>query len=72
MGKHSYGKYVVCPYYKDEDGQKLRCEGVGPGTVIHLAFTTKQALRDYRGQYCEGCWKNCMIAGALNRKYDYE
>ena len=72
MGKHSYGKYVLCPYYKDESGQLLRCEGVGPGTVIHLAFDTKKSLREYRGQYCENCWKKCMIAGALNKKYDSE
>lgn len=72
MGKHNYGKNVVCPYYRDEDAQRIRCEGVGPGTVIHLAFSCKENLRDYRKKFCEGCWRECMIAGALNRKYDYE
>ena len=71
MGKHDFSCKVQCPYYRDQDGQKLRCEGVGPGTVIHLAFASKQEMRDYRVEFCEGCWKKCMIADALNRKYDY-
>lgn len=71
MGKHSYGTFVVCPYYKDEDEQKIRCEGVGPGTVIHLAFSRKDEKKAYKLANCEKCWRDCMIASALNKKYDY-
>ena len=72
MGKHAYGGYVQCPFYKYEGQQLIYCEGVEPETALHLAFNTKDKMRAYRKKYCEGCFNRCMIAQMLNRKYDYE
>lgn len=63
---------VVCPYYKHDERQTINCEGVEEGSALHLAFATRPQLMRYKRLYCRDCWKKCMIAGALNRKYDYE
>jgi hypothetical protein len=72
VAKRPFCKYAVCPYYKDEEQQKIRCEGPEEGTALHLTFAGKEQMRTYRGKYCEGKWKTCMFARALNEKYDYE
>lgn len=64
--------YVICPYYKYDERQVIHCEGVEDGTALHIAFSTPQQLRDYRTKYCRNCWKNCLIAGMLNRKWEYD
>lgn len=72
MGKHGYTKDVVCPYYKYEAPQMIYCEGVEDKTALHLAFDSKLGKKLYMQAKCRDCWKHCMIAQMLNRKYDYE
>lgn len=69
--KHRSDVLVKCPYYKFEEKQKIFCEGVQEGTALHLAFDTPSNLKDYKKQFCKGCYSRCLIAGMLNRKYDY-
>jgi hypothetical protein len=69
--KHRQDVLVKCPYYKFEEKQKIFCEGVQEGTAIHLAFDTPSNLRDYKQQFCKGCYNKCLLAEMLNRKYDY-
>ena len=64
--------YVGCPYYKYQERQVIHCEGVQDGTALHIAFSTPQQLNDYQKKFCRSCWKNCLIAGMLNRKWAYE
>lgn len=72
MGKHNFTKDVVCPYYKYEAPQMIYCEGVDDNTALHLAFASKEEKKRYMRTKCSNCWKACMIAQMLNRKYDYE
>ena len=72
LGKHSYGTYVICPYYKDESQQVLYCESPVDDSKLHLAFATKSTMRTHRKNMCEGNYKNCPIAQMLNRKWDYD
>ena len=72
MAKHNFTKDVACPYYKYEAPQMIYCEGVEDNTALHLAFATKKGKKDYVWSKCCECWKGCMIAQMLNRKYDYE
>ena len=72
MGKHSYGGYVICPFYKYEEQQIICCEGVDDNTALHLTFASKRDIREYRKAKCENAYKTCMICQMLNRKYDYE
>ena len=72
MSKHNFTKDVICPYYKHEAPQMIYCEGVEDNTTLHLAFTAKQEKKDYMQVKCCECWRGCMIAQMLNRKYDYD
>ena len=72
MAKHNFTKDVVCPYYKYEAPQMIYCEGVEDDTALHLAFAIKQGKKSYVEAHCKHCWKGCLIAQMLNRKYDYD
>ena len=64
--------YVICPYFKCEEKHTIFCEGVEENSAIHLAFSTPQLRKDYQARFCKNCWKRCLVADGLNRKYDYE
>lgn len=70
--KHRADVLVKCPYYKFEEKQKIFCEGVQEGTAIHLAFDTNPNLKDYKRQFCKGCYNRCLIAEMHNRKWGYD
>ena len=72
MAKHYCTSDVVCPYYKYEASQMIYCEGVEEDTALHLAFSSKQGKKGYLKAKCWSCWRSCMIAQMLNRKYDYD
>ena len=64
--------FVKCPYYRCESQCVIYCEGVEENSAIHLAFSTPQLRKDYQERFCKSCWKRCLVAESLNRKYDYE
>lgn len=70
--KSKVSVYTKCPYYRREEPQKIFCEGVEPGTSIHLAFGSAGQKKDYEKLYCKACWPKCLIAQAQNRKWNYE
>lgn len=64
--------YVLCPYFKSKGRDTVFCEGPETGSAIHVAFSTPSLKEDYQRRFCKDCWKGCMVAGMLNRKYNYE
>lgn len=66
---HKEDEFVQCPFYKNDEHQIIRCEGVEDGTALHLAFATRPMLKEYKKLYCRSCWGRCMIARMLNRKW---
>ena len=64
--------YVQCPYYKEEERQKIYCEGVAANSSSIQTFATPQARKDYADRFCKDCWKKCQISWALSRKYGME
>ena len=69
---HKEDEHVQCPYYKNDEPQIIRCEGVEDGTALHLAFSTKTQLKAYKKDFCRSCWCRCMIARMLNQKWGAE
>ena len=63
---------IECPYYRDREKQFIKCEGPVKDSSLKLTFATPQQLMDYRKEYCRSCWKTCLIAGMLNRKWGYD
>ena len=70
--KRRLDAFVKCPYYKGEEKQMIFCEGVQEGSALHLAFNTSTNLKDYKNRFCKECYNQCLVAGMLNRKYDYQ
>lgn len=70
MGK--VDKNVNCPYYLKDEGIRLSCEGVKGATATNLVFPTKKLMMEYRRAHCIRCWKECPIAQALNKVWEYE
>ena len=70
--KYRQDVLVKCPYYKGEDKQVLFCEGVQEGTKLHLAFDTVPNIKEYKKQFCKGCYNRCIVADAMNRKWGYD
>jgi hypothetical protein len=66
---HKEDEHVQCPYYKNDEPQIIRCEGVENGTALHLAFSTRTQHKEYKKQFCRSCWGKCMIARILNAKW---
>ena len=62
---------AICPYYKDEDRQKVRCEGLEPATAIHYAFSTPARCREWKDNHCKSWgFEECPIARMLTERYD--
>lgn len=64
--------FAQCPYYKCERQSVIFCEGAEENSSIHMAFSSSTQRKQYEKQFCQQCWKNCMIADAHNRRWDYE
>lgn len=69
MGKRYIAKNVECPFYHSEDAQKIYCEGVQPGSALHLAFGSKTDKSNYRKEKCITNHRQCIVAGMLYRKW---
>lgn len=61
-----------CPFYLGEHHQQIYCEGIKKGTTIHVAFGSATKYREHKDSFCCAFdnYKNCLIAKALNSKYD--
>lgn len=68
--KYKESVAVECPFYKGEERQKLHCEGLEEGCVIHLAFATPQQRSAYRKRLCIKDHKSCSVAKMLYKKWE--
>lgn len=64
-------KYVVCPFYRGSDSNRIRCEGLTEKNTINLVFEDSNKQKDYKKEYCCDIdnYQNCMICCMLERKY---
>jgi hypothetical protein len=72
MRKPREDMLIQCPYYRDEERQVMRCEGLEAGGCLHLGFPDRYKMRHYKQTYCRADWPTCLIAQLLNDKYDYK
>ena len=71
--KSSYvSKYVVCPFYRRHNGNRICCEGVTETCTNNIVFEDPKELKDYCSTYCEDIhnYENCRICATLNGKYE--
>lgn len=61
---------VRCPFYKDDEGVKLKCEGAALGSLsTHLIFADSKRRREYMDSRCCGDFKSCPVAKEIYQKY---
>lgn len=64
-------KYVVCPFYHNEESLILFCEGVAKDSTLQNAFRRASDKREFKATYCcsmDG-HKKCPLAEMLYKKY---
>ena len=72
MCKFKEDYLVQCPYYREDEGQAVHCEGVEAHSRLRLGFSERQRKREYMERFCREDWKGCLLTQMLNRKYGYE
>ena len=60
---------VLCPFYKDETRNSIRCEGVISVACISNFAETEQK-KQHSEKFCCLHYEECPLAEALYKKYD--
>lgn len=65
-------KEVVCPFYKQEEGVKIRCEGFSRSCSLQTSFCNKEKLLNHKGRFCNSMegYTRCPLYPAIYRQYD--
>lgn len=65
-------KYVVCPFYHNEDRLTMYCEGVKEGSTLLNSFRATSDKGEFKSKYCCSMkeHKRCPIAEFLYKKYE--
>lgn len=71
MSKKAPSLLAICPYYKDEDRQKVFCEGLVPNSSIHVAFSTPEMRKEFERNYCKSWdFETCPLAWMHSIRYE--
>ena len=70
MPESYMSKDVLCPYYHKEIQNKICCEGIDDDSSIHLNFVSGKRRIEYEKAMCCRGYDMCLIAQALNKKWD--
>ena len=64
-------KEVVCPFYKQEDATKIRCEGFSKCCSIQTSFSCRERLILHKGRYCNSMegYPECPLYPAIYGQY---
>lgn len=67
-------KYVVCPFYRRNDTNRICCDGVDRTNTINLVFEHKEEVLKYQREYCNDilAHNDCWICRMHNEKCDEE
>lgn len=60
---------VDCPFYLGETREKIRCEGIVPGSWIHFTFRDGKAKHKYERTYCCERYRACKLFQLLALGY---
>ena len=68
---HHASKFVKCPYYTNNDNNKIKCEGLSKDSSLHLVFQDCLDRAKYMKEYCNSVFacRDCLLHIALNEKW---
>lgn len=69
--KNYMDKYVVCPFYSQEERLKLHCEGHCKGTRLHTCFDCGERMKAYKRKYCYNLkqYQSCPLYEVIEKQY---
>lgn len=69
---HYSSKYVKCPFYRSNDNNRIKCEGLSEGNAIHLVFQDPTDKGAYMRERCYSIvqCRRCEIHKVLNGKWE--
>ena len=61
---------VWCPFYQEDSGRSIYCEGITDESFLRLTFASGRAKRQQMGIFCrtKNCEK-CELYTAINARY---
>ena len=65
---------AVCPFFRKNDPNRIRCEGLEKHSTINLVFEDTKKQKEYLREHCcdiEG-YKRCHICEMLLKKYEVD
>lgn len=69
MGTSYLSTDVKCPYYKDDKGQKLICEGIDKGCNMHFQYEKSEQKKHRMRKYCTSDFRKCGLYQVLEKNY---
>lgn len=65
-------KEVVCPFYKQEETTKIRCEGYCKACSLQTSFTSRVLLQIHKERHCNSIegYRKCPLYSVINRQYE--
>ena len=65
-------KEVVCPFYKQEEAMKIRCEGYCKACSLQTSFTSRVLLQIHKERHCNSIsgYSKCPLYSVINRQYE--
>ena len=64
-------KEVVCPFYRQEKGLQLHCEGFDPSCSLQVTFAHRNGMVSHKRRHCNTFdYPDCPIYPAINAQYE--
>ena len=70
--KYYSDKYVQCPFYNQEQGVQIHCEGFNETNRIHLWFESKELLVGHKKKFCKNgqMHRECPLYSVIEKQYE--
>lgn len=69
MPESYMSKYVLCPFYRKEEKNKICCEGIEKDTSLNLIFLSVERRKDFEKRFCCADYRRCYISEMLSKKW---
>lgn len=69
---HHASKFVKCPFYHNNDSNRIKCEGLSEGNTLHLVFENPIERARFMREHCnkiDAC-QSCLIHQVLSVKWE--
>ena len=59
---------ALCPFYKEQDAQRIFCCGLEKNNNIHMAFGCVTQRKEWAGRFCNKDYEQCKLYRMLAEK----